>query len=141
MTPFEQLQEKNNKRQYLKYLSCGYTGSLTVNEYGWCNNGIDREKVEIIDVFRKNQIYANVQVIHLPNGKWTAGSNCSMTTYGYGRGVSIWGEQYATRRDAVESQLNRIESFINTKDLTASIKSSIEACRKELQPTLEIALF
>ena len=137
----DKIHAKDNERQYKKYLSCGYTGAFTVNEYGWCRNEVDRENMEKIDVYRKDRIYAYLEIVHLPNGNWIAGSSVSMPTYGYGHGVSIWSSQYATRQKAAESELNRIESSIDKKDLTNCIKNAIEASRKALQPPLEIALF
>lgn len=132
---------KENERQYKQYLSCGYTGEFTVNEHGWCRNEIDRDKAERLDVFRKDRIYAYIDVVHLPNGKWVAGSSVSMPTYGYGHGVSIWCKQHDTKQEAVESHLKRIEDYIEKKDLTTYIRNAIEACRKSLVPPLEIALF
>lgn len=138
---FNARQKEENERRYKQYLSCGYTGSMTVNEYGWCDNEVDRNNVEKINVFRKNRIYAYIDVIQLPNGKWVAGSNLTMPTYGYGHGVSIWCNQFTSRQEAIEAHLKQIENYIEVKDLTGFVRNAIEACRKALQQPIEITLF
>jgi len=129
-----------NKEQYEKYLSCGYTDEMTVNESGWCNNEVKETDRERIDLFDQNRCYAYIRFAHLPNGKWIASSSMSMPTYGYGCPLSVWCNQHETREDAIETELQRVERSIEPKDMKAFIADAIKNCRSALRP-LEISLF
>ena len=133
-------QKTMNKEQYERYLSCGYTGEMTVNECGWCDNEVAEEDRERIDLFDQNRCYAYIRFAHLPNGKWIASSSMSMPTYGYGCPLSVWCNQHETREDAIETELKRVETSIEPKDLKPFIVDAIKKCRNALRP-LEIALF
>jgi hypothetical protein len=55
MNEFTNKQDEFNQKQYKKYLSCGYTGEMTVNEYGWCDNEVRTGDMETIDLFDKDR--------------------------------------------------------------------------------------
>jgi len=86
---------KENERQYKQYLSCGYTGEFTVNEHGWCRNEIDRDKAERLDVFRKDRIYAYIDVVHLltasglPEAVFPCRPTVTDTAFPYGANSTI----------------------------------------------------
>lgn len=132
---------KENERQYKQYLSCGYTEKFTVDKYGRCCNKINRNEIEKIDIFRKNNIYGLVEIIQLPNKNWTTGSQLSMSSYGYGSCVTIWHKQYKTKNEAIEEELNYLESNIKPKDLIGYIKNAIKTYRNSLKEPEETTLF
>lgn len=125
-----------NDRHYKRWLSCGYTGEMTVNEYGWCNNELDRDTVKKLTVLKSKAVDAELGYAQLPNGKWVAGS--SMMTnigccYGYGSSVSIWSKQYDTKGEAVTAELDRIRHGIdnNKKALTPDVESALSKLRNQ----------
>jgi len=140
MNEFTNKQDDFNQKQYKKYLSCGYTGEMTVNEYGWCDNEVRTGDMETIDLFDKDRSRAYIRFAHLPNGKWIAASSLTMPNYGYGCPLCVWCDQYDTKEEAVEAELARIKNGIELKDMKTFITDAFKQCRDALRP-LEIALF
>ena len=132
MSEFRERQEKENRRKYEKWLSCGFIGEMTTDEYGWCNNEINRSELERITIFEKGYQYrAHIEYYHLPNGKWVSGSSLTCPIHGYGSGASIWASQYDSKEEAVTAELDRIENSMEEKDRQPFVMKALEACRKK----------
>ena len=37
---FQERKERENQKRYKKWLSCGFTGEMHINDCGWCDNGL-----------------------------------------------------------------------------------------------------
>ena len=117
MGTFEERQERENRQHYEKWLSCGFTGEMLLNEHGWFDECYKIPNITKIEVFRKGyQHRAELEYTQLPNGKWIAGSDLWCATYGYCHGVSIWDKQYDTQEEAILAGLDYIESRLEGKD-------------------------
>ena len=126
--------ETYNERQYEKYLSCGYTGEMAVNEHGWCSNEVQAEAAEEIVLFDRERCHAYIRFAELPNGRWIAASGATFPTHGYGCPLSVWCDQHDTKEDAIEAELKRIEESVEPKDAKAFICAALKNCRDALRP-------
>lgn len=136
---FKERQERENKRQYQKWLSCGFKGEMEVNEHGWCTNGLGLfkdEKVKKKILFDKPRFVAIVEYMQLPNRKWISGSYCTFPLHGWAHGISIWDKQYETKEEAVTSELNYIEKALDEKDRKPFVLNAIQTCRNEFKVAL-----
>ena len=116
METFEERQERENAQCYKKWLSCGFTGEMKVNKYGWFDSG-DCLKGEEKVVFDKGfKCSAKLCYTQLPNGKWISGSSFWCNTHGYAYGLSVWNTQYNTKEEAIEAQLAKIAREIDEKE-------------------------
>ena len=142
METFEERQERENKQHYEKWLSCGFTGEMELNEHGWFNKCYTLPNVKKMEVFRKGyQYHAEVEYAQLPNGKWVNGSSLWCTTHGYGHGASIWSKQYDTQEEAILAELNYIEGQLEEKDKKQKfILNGIQNLRNTYRkPSFEVA--
>jgi len=131
---FKERQERENAEHYAKWLSCGFTGEMEVNEYGWFDKGNYFEGTKVT-VFEKGyQHRAYVEYYQLPNGKWIGGSDLWCATHGYGSGASIWSKQYDTKEEAVCAELSRIEKALEDKDKKPFVLKAISKVRSNFEP-------
>ena len=143
MDTFKERQERENKRQYEKWLSCGFRGDMVIDKSGWCINGLSfykNDNVEEQILFDRPRYIARISFMQLPNGKWISGSSCTFPLQGWGHGLSVWDTQYDTKEEAVEKELDYIEKSLDEKDKKTFVLDAIRNCRTALRP-LEIALF
>ena len=138
MGTFEERQEKENKKCYQKWLSCGFKGEMKVDESGWFRSGFCL-KGEEIEVFNKGYTNkASISFMELPNKKWISGSSAFCRTHGHGFGLSIWNQQHDTKEEAIEEALNRIEKEIDKKDKKTLIKKVEEIRNRFKKDTLQL---
>ena len=133
-TPFEEHKARENAKRYAQWLSCGFSGDMEVNEYGWFEKGNHFEGTEKVTVFEKGYHYrAYVEYYQLPNGKWVAGSDLNCPLHGYGSSASIWSKQYNTKEEAVTAELAKIEGALEQNDRKPFVMKGIEKCRSEFK--------
>ena len=131
---FKDRQERENREHYEKWLSCGFTGEMSINQYGWCDNALDKTQVTEITVFEKGYQYrARIHYAQLPNSKWVAASDMFCATHGYGSAVGIWDKQYDTKEEAVTAELDKVERALEKNDQKPFVLKGIEKCRKEFK--------
>lgn len=130
METFEERQKRENEKTYRKWLSCGFTGEMKIDEHGWCRLDTDLAGEEF-EVF--NKCYTNkarISITQLPNKKWISGSDAFCRTHGHGYGLSIWNKQYESKEDAIEEALDRVAREIDEKDKSVLLKKVEEfRCR------------
>ena len=113
---FEQRQKRENQKYYEKWLACGFTGPMEVNEHGWFIPVLRLHyPVETMTVFDKKGYRASIEVCHLPNKFWVATSDLTCPLHGYGSACSVWDPQYETKNEAITAELNRIEKALELK--------------------------
>lgn len=132
-------QQIMNYRHYHQWLSCGYEGEPTFNEYGWCNNCIPDDAIEYIPLWSNDCINNEIEVAQLPNGKWVCGYNYMLSDSGGVAGCSIWHTQFASRLEAVRHVANRIKAQI--KNGTAADKKHIADVDRAVLNTMQLSLF
>ena len=127
---------RENKQHYEKWLSCGFTGEMVVDECGWCvmGNNLTGEEVTVFDKGYLNK--AIVRFVQLPNKHWISGSEAFCRTHGHSWGLNIWNKQYNTKEEALDEALNRIEREIDEKDRKTLIKKVEEVRNRFKQDTL-----
>lgn len=129
---FEERKERENQRQYQKWLSCGFVGEMCLNDCGWCENGVSfSEQAKKIILFDKYPFSANIEYLQLPNKKWIAGSRLICPLHGYGYGISVWSKQFDTENEAVTNEINRIENSLTDKDRKPFVLNAIQTCRNK----------
>lgn len=130
MGAFEERQQRENEMYYKKWLKCGFTGEMPINEYGWFIPVLRLHyNVENIQIFDKNGYRASIEYCHLPNGKWIATSDLSCPMHGFGSACSVWDKQYETKEEAVLSALDRIKKGLEEKDRKPFVLQAIQAQR------------
>ena len=91
---FKERQDRENRQYYEKWLACGFTGEMEVNEYGWFIPVLRLHyPVETITVFDKQGYRARIEFCYWPNGNWVATSDLICPMYGYGSACSVWDTQ------------------------------------------------
>ena len=133
-----------NDRQYLQWLSCGFTGEMHVNSAGWCDNGLslsNHEHAKKIILFDKHPFYAHLEYLRLPNQKWIIGSWLSCPLHGYCHGISVWSQQYDTVSEAITSELDKIERSLGAKDRKPFVLDAIQTCRNNYKESLFDVVF
>lgn len=136
---FDERQIRENERQYQKWLSCGFTGTMHLNDYGWCDNGLslsDHEQAKKIVLFDRHSFSAHIEYMQLPNGKWIVGSWLNCPLHGYCHGISVWSEQYETENEAVTTELDKIEKMLEPKDRRSFVLDAIQTCRNSFKENL-----
>ena len=127
---FEDRQKRENEKNYKRWLSCGFTGEMTVNKYGWFEPVLRLHcSVETLTVFNHKGYCARITFCHLPNGNWVAASDLSCPTHGYGSACSIWDEQHPSKEEAIMVELARIEKALEDKDRKPFVLQAIQAQR------------
>lgn len=89
-----------NKRAYDRQLLFGFK-EYDINEHGWITRPEFLEYEEVKFSLPKHNLGNGFQVGKGLNDKWTFGIDCSNNTSGHHSGVSIWGEIFSTRSEAV----------------------------------------
>lgn len=136
MGVFEERQERENKRQYEKWLSCGFRGNMEIDKNGWCVNGLSFYKEENIErkiLFDKAHFIGRIEFMELPNGNWISGSSCTFPLHGWGHGLSVWNKQYETKEEAVTKELDYIENSLEERDKKKFVLDAIQTCRNEFK--------
>ena len=114
---FEERQKRENEKYYERWLACGFTGEMKLNEYGWFIPVLRLHyPVETLKVFDAKGYRASIEFCHLPNGHWVAASDLTCPTHGYGSACSVWDTQYETKEEAIMAELDRIEKALEDKD-------------------------
>ena len=73
---FEQRQKRENQKYYERWLACGFTGEMKLNEYGWFIPVLRLHcPVETMTVFDNKGYRSRIEFCHLPNGAWVAASD------------------------------------------------------------------
>ena len=133
---FEQRQMRENQKYYEKWLACGFTGPMEVNEHGWFIPVLRLHyPVETMTVFDKKGYRASIEVCHLPNKKWVAASDLTCPLHGYGSACSVWDPQYETKNEAITAELNRIEKALEPKDRKPFVLDAIQSFRNRFKET------
>ena len=133
---FKERQERENEKYYKKYLSCGFTGEMPINEYGWFIPVLRLHyPVQEITVFDKNGYSARIEYCQLPNKKWVAASDLTCPMHGYGSACSVWNKQYETKDEAITVELDRIEKALEQKDRKPFVLQAIQTKRNAFKQT------
>ena len=114
-----------NARAYEQYLSCGYTGEPILNDVGWLENGHCselRDKAETVTVFKDDTAHADVMLLQHPNGKWIATLEYNFSQSGGSAYPSIWDKQYPTRKEALNSVLDRLIDVMQRSNISKDRK-------------------
>ena len=137
---FEQRQQRENQKFYERWLACGFTGEMKLNEYGWFIPVLRLHyPVETLKVFDAKGYRASIEFCHLPNGHWVAASDLTCPTHGYGSACSVWDTQYETKEEAIMAELDRIEKALE-KDRKPFVLQAIQAQRNNYkQMEIEMA--
>ena len=131
---FEQRQQRENQKYYERWLACGFTGEMKLNEYGWFIPVLRLHcPVETLTVFDNKGYRSKIEFCHLPNGHWVAASDLTCPTHGYGSACSVWDTQYETKEEAITAQLNRIEKALEPKDRKPFVLDAIQSCRNKFK--------
>ena len=140
---FEERQKRENEKYYQKWLACGFTGEMPVNEYGWFIPVLRLHyPVETITVVDKKGYRARIECCHLPNQKWVAASDLTCPMHGYGSACSVWDTQYDSREEAVSREIDKIEQALEEKDRKPFVLDAIQTCRNRFkEPSLLEAVF
>ena len=131
---FKQRQQKENQKYYERWLACGFTGEMTLNEYGWFIPVLRLHcPVETLTVFDNKGYRSKIEFCHLPNGHWVAASDLTCPTHGYGSACSVWDTQYETKEEAIMVELGRIEKALEPKDRKPFNLEAIQSCRNRFK--------
>ena len=131
---FEQRQQRENQKYYERWLACGFTGEMTLNEYGWFIPVLRLHyPVETLTVFDNKGYRSKIEFCHLPNGHWVAASDLTCPTHGYGSACSVWDTQYKTKEEAIMVELERIEKSLEPKDRKPYNLEAIQSCRNRFK--------
>lgn len=131
---FEQRQQRENQKYYERWLACGFTGEMTLNEYGWFIPVLRLHcPVETMTVFDNKGYRAKIEYCHLPNGNWVAASDLTCPMHGYGSACSVWDTQYDTKEEAILEELDRIEKALEPKDRKPYNLEAIQSCRNRFK--------
>ena len=131
---FEQRQQRENQKYYERWLACGFTGEMTLNEYGWFIPVLRLHcPVETLTVFDNKGYRSRIEFCHLPNGRWVAASDLTCPTHGYGSACSVWDTQYETKEEAIMVELGRIEKALEPKDRKPFNLEAIQSCRNRFK--------
>ena len=131
---FTERQKRENQKYYERWLACGFTGEMKLNEYGWFIPVLRLHyPVETLTVFDNKGYRSKIEFCHLPNGRWVAASDLTCPTHGYGSACSVWDTQYETKEEAITAQLNRIEKALEPKDRKPFVLDAIQSCRNKFK--------
>ncbi len=131
---FKERQRKENQKYYEKWLACGFTGEMEVDEYGWFIPVLRLHyPTEVMTVFDKNCYRARIEFCQLPNKRWVAASDLSCPMHGYGSAVSVWDPQYETKNEAITAELNQIENALKEKDRKPFVMQALQTCKNKFK--------
>ncbi len=131
---FEQRQQRENQKFYERWLACGFTGEMKLNEHGWFIPVLRLHcPAETLTVFDNKGYRSKIEFCHLPNGHWVAASDLTCPTHGYGSACSVWDTQYGTKEEAIMVELGRIEKALEPKDRKPYNLEAIQSCRNRFK--------
>ena len=134
---FEERKKRENEAYYKKWLECGFTGEMPINECGWFVPVFRLYyPVETIEVFNQKGYRASVEYCHLPNGKWVAASDLTCPLYGFGSACGVWDKQYDTKNEAIMNELCLIEKSLKEKDKKTFVLQAIQTCKNMFKESL-----
>ena len=134
METFEERQKRENQKYYEKWLACGFSGEMKLNEHGWFIPVLRLHyPVETITVFDNKGYCGKIEYCHLPNGAWVAASDLTAPTHGYGSACSVWDPQYESKSEAITAELNRIEKALEPKDRKPFVLDAIQSCHNRFK--------
>ena len=139
---FKERQDRENRKYYEKWLACGFTGNMELNEHGWFEKPVLRlyYPVETITVFDKKGYRARIEFCCLPNKRWVAASDLTCPMHGYGSACSVWDTQYETKEEAIMEELDCIEKALEDKDRKPFVLQALQAQRNNYkQMDIEMA--
>ena len=138
---FTERQKRENQKYYERWLACGFTGEMKLNEYGWFIPVLRLHcPVETLTVFDNKGYRSKIEFCHLPNGRWVAASDLTCPTHGYGSACSVWDTQYETKEKAIMVELDHIEKALEDKDRKHFVLQAIQAQRNNYkQMEIEMA--
>lgn len=137
---FEERKRRENEAYYKKWLECGFTGEMPINDNGWFVPVFRLHyPVETIEVFNQKGYRASVEYCQLPNGKWVASSDLICPLHGFGGACSVWDKQYATKNEAITHELDLIEKGLEEKDRKSFVLQALQTCRNMFkEPVFEM---
>ena len=131
---FEQRKQRENQKYYERWVACGFTGEMKLNEYGWFIPVLRLHcPVETLTVFDNKGYRSKIEFCHLPNGNYVAASDLTCPTHGYGSACSVWDTQYETKEEAIMVELDRIEKALEPKDRKPYNLEAIQSCRNRFK--------
>ena len=131
---FTERQKRENQKYYERWLACGFTGKMKLNEYGWFIPVLRLHcPVETLTVFDNKGYRARIEYCHLPNGNYVAASDLTCPTHGYGSACSVWDEQHPSKEEAIIKELDRIEKALEPKDRKPFNLEAIQSCRNRFK--------
>ncbi len=126
----ETFKDRENQKYYERWLACGFTGEMKLNEHGWFIPVLRQHcPVETLTVFDNKGYRAQIEFCCLPNGNWVAASDLTCPMHGYGSACSIWDTQHKTKEEAIMEELDRIEKALEDKDRKPFVLQAIQAQR------------
>lgn len=138
---FKQRQQRENQKYYEKWLECGFTGEMDLNEHGWFVPVLRLHyPVNTLKVFDEKGYRASIEFCQLPNKKWVAASDLTCPMHGYGSACSVWDTQYETKEEAIMVELDRIEKALEDKDRKPFVLQALQTQRNNYkQMEIEMA--
>ena len=138
-----------NVHAYRKGLEFGFTG-IAFDKYGWFTRPIflDREELTFGDTSR----YGNHSLIYLGKGAnhvWTYGMNYSYGVAGGCYGLTVYGTQFNSRRDALSFALKELKRMMTkkigstdtTNDKQPIILATLQDIEKAIVQMVQLTLF
>ena len=104
-----------NVHAYQKGLEFGYT-EISFDKYGWFQRPLFLDKEDMI--FGNPDKYSEHSIIHLGrgiNGVWTYALNYSFGLAGGGCSLSVYGQQFRRREDALSAGMNELKNMMTAK--------------------------
>lgn len=129
-----------NMRAYDMYRSCGFNEEPKFDRYGWCENNIPKEGIETITLFDDEPLYAKVECVQIPNGKWVGGRHFMLSSSGGAFSVSIWGTQYETRIYCLTAMMQDVAHKIK-ESVAAKDRKHLEDVVKAIDDVRQLTLF
>lgn len=86
------------------------------DECGWFDLNIKIEDIKEETLYEKGLNCIKIGFSHLPNGNWIASHDVFFGRFGQASRPSIFSEEYPTKNEAIQNQINFIIDFLQNQN-------------------------
>ena len=105
-----------NQKAFKCYRDKGFKKPYHEDESGWFDLNIKIKDIKEETLYKKGLNCIKISFSHLPNGNWIASHDVFFGHSGQASRPSIFSEEYSTKNEAIQNQINLIIDFLRRQN-------------------------
>lgn len=115
-----------NQKAFKCYRDKGFKEPYHENEVGWFDLNIKINDIKEETLYEKGLNCIKISFSHLPNGNWIASHDVFFGHSGRASRPSIFSEEYSTKNEAIQNQINLIIDFLHNQKAPSDVISLVK---------------